>query len=131
MTYGIGYTVGGALRYWIFLLPFLPLLIAWQVVAGLAIAPINPLTDTIIQERIPAAMRARVFGTINAGVLAGIPLGTLASGYLVAWLGLRLTLLLIGAVYLAATLSLLVNPVMKKMEKHLSIEDNRSTNSPN
>jgi MFS family permease len=131
LTYGIGYTVGGALRYWIFLLPFLPLLIAWQVVAGLAIAPINPLTDTIIQERIPAAMRARVFGTINAGVLAGIPLGTLASGYLVAWLGLRLTLLLIGAVYLAATLSLLVNPVMKKMEKHLSIEDNRSTNSPN
>jgi len=131
LTYGIGYTIGGALRYWIFLLPFLPLLIAWQVVAGLAIAPINPLTDTIIQERIPAAMRARVFGTINAGVLAGIPLGTLASGYLVAWLGLRLTLLLIGAVYLAATLSLLINPIMKKMEKHISIEDNQSINSPN
>jgi predicted acyltransferase len=42
-----------------------------------------------------------------------------------------LSLLLIGAVYLAATLSLLINPIMKKMEKHLSIEDNRSTHSPN
>ncbi|HEX6554650.1 MAG TPA: hypothetical protein VF026_17920 [Ktedonobacteraceae bacterium] len=55
-----------------------------------------------------------------AGVLAGIPLGTVASGYLVAWIGLRLTLLVIGTVYLAATLSLLINPVMKKMEKHSS-----------
>jgi hypothetical protein len=36
---------------------------------------------------------------------------------------LRLTLLVIGTVYLAATLSLLINPVMKKMEKHSSMGD--------
>jgi MFS family permease len=120
LTFGIGYTVGGALRFWVFLVPILPVLITWQIVAGLAIAPINPLIDTIIQERIPAEMRARVFGTINAGVLAGIPLGTVVSGYLAAWIGLQMTLIVIGTVYLATTLSLLLNPALRKMEKPIA-----------
>lgn len=119
LTLGIGYTLGGALRFWVFLLPVLPLLIAWQIIAGLAIAPINPLIDTVLQERLPVEMRARVFGTINAGVLAGVPLGTFASGYLVAWVGFQVTLLIMGALYLVTTLSLLVNPATKRMEKHV------------
>ncbi|HLX57028.1 MAG TPA: MFS transporter [Ktedonobacteraceae bacterium] len=120
LTFGIGYTLGGSLRFWVFLVPILPVLIGWQVIAGLAIAPINPLSDTVIQEHAPAEMRARVFGTINAGVLAGIPLGTFASGYLVAWLGFRMTLLVMGALYFVTTFSLLVNPALKKMEKPIS-----------
>jgi len=117
LTFAIGYTIGGALRFWVFLLPVLPLLIVWQIIAGLAIAPINPLLDTVLQERLPVEMRARVFGTINAGVLAGVPLGTFASGYLVAWLGFHITLLLMGALYLVTTLSLLINPATRTMEK--------------
>lgn len=120
LTFGIGYTIGGALRFWVFLVPLLPVLLIWQIIAGLAIAPINPLTDTIIQERIPVEMRARVFGTINAGVLAGIPLGTVVSGYLATWIGLRMTLIVIGTVYLVTTLSLLLNPVLRKMEKPIA-----------
>jgi predicted MFS family arabinose efflux permease len=64
-------------------------------------------------------MRARVFGTINAGVLAGVPLGTFASEYLVAWIGFQMTLLIMGALYLVTTLSLLVNPATRTMEKRL------------
>ena len=120
LTYGIGYTVGGALRFWVFLVPLLPVLLIWQIIAGLAIAPINPLTDTIIQERIPVEMRARVFGTINAGILAGIPLGTVVSGYLATWIGLQMTLIVIGTVYLVTTLSLLLNPDLRKMEKPIA-----------
>ena len=119
LTLGTGYTIGGALRFWVFLLPVLPLLIGWQIIAGLAIAPINPLIDTVLQERLPVEMRARVFGTINAGVLAGVPLGTFASGYLVAWIGFQMTLLIMGALYLVTTLSLLVNPATRTMEKRL------------
>jgi MFS family permease len=120
LTFGIGYTIGGAVRFWVFLLPVLPLLIGWQFIAGLAIAPINPLVDTLLQERLPVEMRARVFGTINAGVLAGVPLGTVASGYLVAWIGFHMTLLIMGALYLVTTLSLLVNPATRTMEKRLA-----------
>ena len=117
-TFGIGYTVGGALRFWVYLFfPVLPIMIAWNILAGLAIAPINPLLDTILQVRLPVAMRARVLGTIGAGALAGIPLGTFAIGYIVTWVGMPVTLFVMGGLYLAATLSLLVNPALREMEK--------------
>jgi MFS family permease len=117
LTCIIGYTVGGALRFWIFLyLPILPVLIGWHVIAGLGIAVVNPILGTVMQERLPAEMRARVFGTVGAGTLAGIPLGTFLSGYVVAWIGLQMTLLIMGIVYLATTLSLLINPALKAMD---------------
>ena len=116
-TFGLGYTIGGSFRFWMLLVPVLPIIVAWNVIAGLCIAPINPLADTVLQERIPAAMRARVFGTMSAGVLAGIPLGTFAGGYIASWLGLRATLIIMGGIYLLTTFSLLVNPAMKKMDK--------------
>jgi MFS family permease len=117
LTFGIGYTIGGASRFWAFLFfPILPFLIVVNIVAGLAIAPINPLMDTIMQERLPIEMRARVFGTMSAGFLAGVPIGTFASGYIVSWLGLSTTILIMGILYLLATLSLLINPVLKGME---------------
>lgn len=74
---------------------------------------------TVMQERLPAEMRARVFGTMIAGSLAGIPLGTLLIGYVVTWIGLQATILVMGALYLVAMLSLLVNPALKRMEKPL------------
>lgn len=117
LTFGLCYTIGGALRFWVLLFPILPLLIAWYIIAGLAVGAINPLISTIEQEKIPVEMRARVFGTISAGALAGIPLGTFASGYVVTWLGLRTTLIVIGVIYLLTTLSLLVNPALKGMEQ--------------
>lgn len=118
LTYGIGYTIGGALTFWVFLfLPIFPILIAWQIIAGLAIASVNPIVGTVIQERLPGEMRARVIGAVSAGTLAGIPLGTFISGYVVTWFGLSMTMLVMGALYLATTLSLLVNPALKEMDK--------------
>jgi MFS family permease len=122
LTCIIGYTVGGALRFWIFLyLPILPVLIGWHVIAGLGIAVVNPIIGTVMQERLPAEMRARVFGAMGAGMLAGIPLGTFLSGYVVAWIGLQTTLLIMGILYLVTTLSLLINPALKVMDA--SIEE--------
>ena len=127
LTYGIGYIIGGALNFWVFLfLPVLPILIAWQIIAGLAIASVNPIFFTVMQERLPDEMRARVFGAMGAGVLAGIPLGTFISGYVVAWLGLQMTLLIMGVLYLVTTLSLLVNPALKGLEKPSPTSKNKS-----
>ncbi|HET8839927.1 MAG TPA: MFS transporter [Ktedonobacteraceae bacterium] len=118
LTYAIGYTIGGALNFWVYLLfPVLPVLIAWQIIAGLAIAPVTPIAMTVVQERLPSEMRARVFGTVGAGVLMGIPLGTFLSGYMVAWVGLHTTLLIMGTLYLVTTLSLLINPALRQMER--------------
>ena len=115
LTFGVGFTIAGAVRFWILLLPILPLLIVVHALAGLAAGGINPLIRTTMQERIPSEMRARVFGTTTAGVLVGVPLGTFASGYIVTWIGLEYTLLVMGALYFVTTASLLVNPALKKM----------------
>ncbi len=117
LTFGIAFIVGGALRFWVFLVPILPILIVSHIIAGLAIGPINPLIDTIKFERVPKEMRARVFGTITAGAFIGVPLGTASSGYVATLLGLRTTIIVMGALYLLATLSLLVNPALKAMDK--------------
>ncbi len=117
LTFGISFTIGGALRFWFLLIPNLPVVIGWYALAGLAIGPINSLIDTVLQERTPPALRARVWGVLSAGTMAGIPLGTFASGFVITWIGLRATLLAMGALYLLATLSILVNPALRQMER--------------
>lgn len=121
-TLGIAFTIGGAPRFWILLAPILPVLIICYAITGMAIAPINPLLDTVMQETLPQKMRARVFGVVIAGAMMGTPLGAFISGYLVAWLGTPHTLMLMGAIYLLATLSFLVNPTMKQMDKPKQVE---------
>ncbi len=116
LTFGVGFVIGGAARFWILLIPIVPLLVVVYAIAGLAAAPINPLIDTLAFERIPKEMRARVFGSIIAGAFVGIPLGTLLSGYIVPLVGLRMSLVVIGALYLLTTCSLLVNPALKTMD---------------
>ena len=117
LTFGISFVIGGALRFWILLIPNFPIQLAWFALAGLAFGPINPLIFTVIQERTPREKLARIMGVGGAMVMAGMPLGALASGFVVTWIGLRATLIVMGAVYLLATLSILVNPKLKQMEK--------------
>lgn len=121
LTFAVAFTIGGALRFWIFLVPILPILIIANGIAGLAIAPINPLIDTVTFERVPAEMRARVFGIGIAGAFVGVPIGTVLSGYLATLIGLRSSLLVMGALYLVTTLSLLVNPALKTMDAKKSV----------
>jgi MFS family permease len=116
LTLGIGFTLGGVARFWILFVPLLPLLIGVHILAGLGAAPLNPLIDTLVQERTPAHMRARVFGITAAGAWIGLPLGSLLSGFLVTWIGTHNTLLLMGACYLLTALSLFVNPVLQQMK---------------
>jgi MFS family permease len=123
LTFGIAFIIGGALRFWILLIPSFPVMLGWFALAGLAIGSINPLLDTVLQEHTPVAMRARVFGLLGAGVMAGMPLGIFASGFVVIWIGLRATLAVMGAIYLLATLSILVNPALKKMNREAAGKD--------
>jgi MFS family permease len=114
-TLGISFTLGGGLRFWAFaLMPVLPFLIVVQAIAGFFIGPVNPLFSIISYERIPQQMRARVFGILGAGSMAGVPLGVLMSGYVVNWIGMQPTLMVIGVIYTLATLSLLVNPALRQ-----------------
>src|SRR5260370_5255030 len=57
LTFGLGLTLNGALRFWGLLLPILPALLVLHVIAGLAFAPSNPFIDTVIQDHLPPDMR--------------------------------------------------------------------------
>jgi MFS family permease len=108
--------IAAGLPFWaLATLPPLPIALAAMAAVGLAAGPINPLLATIAQERVPTNLRGRVFGIISAGAFAALPLGVLLAGYLVEWLGIRVTILGVAAGYLLVTLSLLVNPAIREM----------------
>ncbi len=107
-----------SLRFFVFaLVPLLPALVIANIISGLGAGPLNPIMSTVEQEVVPPEMRARVLGTTTAGAYLGIPLGAFLCGYLVQWVGLTASLLVIGTCYLLTTTSLLVNPALRGMER--------------
>jgi MFS family permease len=98
-------------------LPSLPLAIAVQVVRGIAAGPLNPIMSAVEFERVPERMRGRVFGAIQAGAWLAMPLGVLAGGFLIETLGLPWTFIITALLYLATTLTMIVNPAIRDMER--------------
>lgn len=98
---------------------FPPLWVALVMIAisGFAAGPINPVIDTIAYERVPKAMRGRVFGVMMSLAWMAVPLGALLGGLSVAALGLRITLLITGSMYLLTTIGLQLLPALKEMDR--------------
>jgi MFS family permease len=119
LTLGVCFTLGGAFRFFVTVgfasRPFV--LVALFAVCGLFIGAINPIFDMVAYERVPTALRARVFGVLTAGAMLGSPLGGLIAGAIVPGIGIMASLLLFGAIYTVATVSLLVNPALRGMNK--------------
>ena len=93
--------VGGfaarAVALWIMvMLPSLPILLAAIAIESFCFEPINPLLISIYQERTPAGMRGRVFGTANAIAVGTLPVGTIIGGFLLAGPGLVPTIVIIA-----------------------------------
>ncbi len=93
--------VGGfaarAVALWIMvLLPALPVLLAAIAIESFCFEPINPLLISMYQERTPAGMRGRVFGTANAIAVGTLPVGTIIGGFLLAGPGLVPTVVIIA-----------------------------------
>ncbi len=105
------------LSLWILaLLPPLPIILITLIARGIVGGPLNPIIDTVKQERVPIALRGRVYGTITAIAFAAIPLGMALAGYLVEWIGVRATLFVMAIAYLATSLSMLINPALRGMD---------------
>lgn len=99
--------------------PFLPplwVVIGLQILIGLAAGPLNPIIYAVKYERVPPEMRGRVFGAISAGANLAMPAGVLLGGFLIDGIGLRGSFAIIGALYLAATLTLRINPAIRTMD---------------
>jgi MFS family permease len=103
-TFVLSYVVCGIPRFVALALRApLPALVGVSAVSGMASGPLNPLMDTVLYERVPVEMRARVWGVVYAGCTAAMPLGAVTAGLLVARVGLVPALWAFGLVYLAVT----------------------------
>ena len=109
--------VGVAVPFWLLALtPPLPVALLASVLIGIAAGPINPILMTVRQERVPPVLRGRVFGAQRAIAWSAMPLGALAGGFLIETAGVGATFGIMAACYLAASLSLMVNPALRAMD---------------
>ena len=79
----------------------LPALLVALGGAGLASGLINPIAFTVMQERVPAATRGRVFGAVLGGVLIAAPVGMVALGAIADQAGRRSALFISGVTIVA------------------------------
>jgi len=104
-TLAVAYLVGGLPRFLVLLFSDdLAVVLVVLAVAGFAISAVNPIYGTLLYERTPRPLQARVFGVTGSITTGGMPLGGLLGGWTVAGLGLSGGIALAGGVYFLATL---------------------------
>jgi MFS family permease len=122
LVYALAFIVVGAPRFGILAIePHLIVVIVTMVLAGFAAGAINPILTAVEFERVPLHMQGRVLGTVTAGAYVAIPFGALAAGWLVTSVGLRWSLVAIGAIYLLVTLSPLVGRAWRTMDDNRGV----------
>ena len=104
--------------------PSLVLACAALFLSGFCAGPINPVLMTVQQERVPVAMRGRVFGMIRAMAWVGMPLGVLGGGVLVDALGTSATFLITVGLYVLTTVCMAFSPALRQMNERVRLTGN-------
>jgi MFS family permease len=121
-TFIVGFLgIGGS--YWILATtPGLLGTMSVLFVLGLLAGPINPMLSTVYQERVPVAMRGRVFGLLAATALSMLPAGRLAGGMLIEWVGLGGTLLIQAIGFALCSVLVLTAPALRLLDERSTPE---------
>ncbi len=94
-----------------------PWLVAASLLAGLLSGPINPLLVNVRLERIPPALRGRVFATFSGLAGAATPLGMVLAGWLLEFTGIQTGLVVFAVVATGFTLALWLTRPLHEMNK--------------
>ncbi|MFG3298137.1 MFS transporter [Micromonospora chersina] len=130
-TFVTAFAVAGAPPFWaLAAAPPLPVIAAVCVVSGLAAGAINPLIGAVKLERVPATMRARVYGVIGAGAWAAMPVGALGAGLAADRFGTTATLVAVGAGYLLVVLTPLLGGPWRDLRRPAPAEQPEPARSP-
>lgn len=118
VTYLVAFLITGAPRF-VVLAFDVPLwsVLAVAVSAGFASGFLNPILGAVVFERVPRPMMGRVTALSTSLCWAGIPLGGVVGGLLVAATGLAPALLACGAAYFLATMLPAVRPAFREMNR--------------
>jgi MFS family permease len=121
------FLIGGGPRFLVLAAePSYALIVAGCLLFGMACGALNPVLSAVEYERIPEALQSRIFGVTAAGCLVGMPVGALSAGLATEAFGLRATLVVCGLLYLVTTLSPLVWPVWRQMDRSAPEEGGRA-----
>lgn len=94
----------------------------WWVIAlaifigAVALEPVNPLSMTMMQERVPQGMRGRAFSAVAAIQACALPIGLVVYGSLLDRIGTSATLALFVAVNLAFPVWMCVVPALRHLD---------------
>jgi MFS family permease len=94
----------------------LPLLVVVLALAGLATGTINPIAFTVMQERVPAATRGRVFGAVLGLVLVAAPVGMVVLGSVADVQGPRTALLVSGLTFVLIGGVVAIRPESRELD---------------
>ncbi|WP_037319613.1 MFS transporter [Amycolatopsis orientalis] len=122
----VAVAIEGAPRFALLALKPTPVvLLAGLVVAGIGAGALNPILLPVVYERVPEAVRGRVLSLLVGGVLAVMPLGSIAAGLLLDGIGLVGALAIFGGVYLIATSFPAVFRVWRGLDDPAPVGDER------
>lgn len=94
--------------FWLAVLMFL---------SGVLLEPVNPLSFTVLQERVPARLRGRVFGAVSALATASLPAGMIGYGLLMDAIGVQLTLVFLAVINLTLPVMLYFSAAIRRIER--------------
>ena len=87
------------------------------IASGFASGFLNPVLGAVMFERIPSRLVGRVSSLTTAMCFALMPFGGLVGGGLVAWQGLTVAMLAVGAAYFVVTMLPALNPRWREMDR--------------
>ncbi len=107
----------------------------WMILSGLVVigflgGPMIPLVFTVLQERTPSDLRGRVFGLYDAGIFGAMVPGRLFTGYVIDFVGLIQTLLIIGGAYMLALLGIFSNRHLHQVNESAPSDDPGTEEEP-
>jgi MFS family permease len=101
----LGFLLGGAPRLLILALSdSLVVVVVVTFLGGITMCAVNPAIQTMMYQRIPPHLMARVAGISMAVMFGGLPLGGLVAGIAVTRMGFTNAALALSVLYLASTL---------------------------
>jgi predicted MFS family arabinose efflux permease len=100
----------------ILLVPYLPVTLVMLVTLGAAAGSLVPLQATVRQERSPARLLPRVVALSTASIPVAVPIGALATGFLIDGLGLDRASLVLTAAAVLVGVGVLTSPWTRDLD---------------
>jgi MFS family permease len=112
----IAYMAFAALLWVLVFMPPVSVALTAFLLTGILGGPVNPLSVTVRQERIPLALRGRVFSSFSAIAMVSSPFGIALAGVAIERSGLLTTIFGLACCYSCASFAMLFVPALHQMD---------------